>query len=48
MNVQDARGYSTMGRDRMRVLLRAVADVYANNIPGCIVEVGVWRGGGMM
>lgn len=41
-------GYSMMGRARLQNFRAAVEDVNRQHIPGSIVELGVWRGGGMM
>lgn len=41
-------GYSMMGRVRLENFRAAIEDVNRKSIPGAIVELGVWRGGGMM
>jgi len=41
-------GYSMMGRVRLLNIRASIDDVNRNDIPGAIVELGVWRGGGMM
>lgn len=37
---------SMIGRPRMDNLERCVRDVVANDVPGDLIETGVWRGGG--
>jgi len=41
-------GYTMIGKARMENLRCAIAEVNRNQIPGAIVELGVWRGGAMM
>jgi len=41
-------GYSMMGRVRLLNIRASIDDVNRRKIPGAIVELGVWRGGGMM
>src|ERR1044071_7512813 len=42
------RPFTCTSPERMIALYNAVRYVEANNIPGDIVECGVWRGGSMM
>jgi O-methyltransferase len=44
----EVRPYTMTGLERVAVLCQAVAYVVRNNIPGDLVECGVWRGGSMM
>lgn len=37
--------YTMTGRSRMEVLVECVEDVLDRNIPGDLIECGVWRGG---
>ena len=46
--ISRARPYTLTGIDRMIALSNAVTHVADNDIPGDIVECGVWRGGSMM
>ncbi len=41
-------GYTMTGRVRLDTLERCINDVIDNNVPGDIVETGVWRGGSMI
>lgn len=41
-------GYTQTGRDRLDCLQDCIETVLEENIPGDIVETGVWRGGSMM
>ena len=41
-------GYAMMGRVRLENFRAAIEDVNSRSIPGAIIELGVWRGGGMM
>jgi len=41
-------GYTMTGRSRLDTLERLTNDILENDIPGDIVETGVWRGGSMM
>lgn len=41
-------GYTMTGRARLDALQALLEDVLARNVPGDIVETGVWRGGSMM
>jgi len=40
--------YTTTGPDRINAMIQAVRYVMKTNIPGAILECGVWRGGSMM
>jgi hypothetical protein len=40
--------YTQTRTERLFALIEAVKYVVANDIPGCIVECGVWRGGSVM
>jgi O-methyltransferase len=46
--VQSVKPYTLTGEERIAALLNAVGYVTEHNIPGDIVECGVWRGGSMM
>lgn len=46
--IRDFAPYTMTGDRRQIVFLRAVEYVDNSNIPGAIVECGVWRGGAMM
>lgn len=46
--IQNASNYSMTGTLRMWALLNAIRYVIRNNIPGDIVECGVWRGGNLI
>lgn len=46
--VQRVAPYTLTGHDRRASLLQAVDHVVRHQIPGDIVECGVWRGGSMM
>jgi O-methyltransferase len=46
--IAKARSYTMTSVERLATLLNAVTYVAKNNIPGDIVECGVWRGGSMM
>lgn len=41
-------GYTMTGRTRLDVLEHCLTDVLDRNVPGDIVETGVWRGGSMI
>ena len=41
-------GYSMMGRVRLNNFRAAIEEVNRKRIPGSILELGVWRGGGML
>ena len=41
-------GYAMMGRARLLNFYASIAEVNRKEIPGEILELGVWRGGGMM
>ena len=41
-------GYTMVGTARLENFRAAIHEVDRNNIPGAIVELGVWRGGAMM
>ena len=41
-------GYAMMGRGRLLNFYASIVEVSRNEIPGEILELGVWRGGGMM
>ncbi|WP_199753689.1 TylF/MycF/NovP-related O-methyltransferase [Corallococcus sp. AB018] len=45
---QEVLAFTMTSPERMVALLHAVRYVVANDIPGSIVECGVWRGGSMM
>jgi O-methyltransferase len=38
-------GYSMIGLRRLDNIQQCVADIVANNVPGDLIEAGVWRGG---
>lgn len=40
--------YTMTSVDRQIALIQAVRSVVARNVPGCVVECGVWRGGSTM
>lgn len=42
------KAYTQTTMERMYALHKSVAHITRNNIPGAIVECGVWRGGSMM
>jgi hypothetical protein len=46
--LKDVRQFTATSPERMFALLNAVRYIVANDIPGDIVECGVWRGGSMM
>ena len=46
--LQQIRGYTQTSPERVHALLEAVRYVQRAQIPGAIVECGVWRGGSMM
>jgi len=48
MLIKNASKYSMTGTLRMWALMNAIKYVNANNIPGDIVECGVWRGGNLI
>jgi hypothetical protein len=39
------RAHTMIGRKRLRHLRELVEDVISNNVPGHLIETGVWRGG---
>jgi len=41
-------GYTMIGNTRLENFRAAIEDVNRNNIPGDIIEMGVWRGGAMI
>jgi hypothetical protein len=41
-------GYTMVGKVRLNNFRAAIDEVNRNNIPGAIVEMGVWRGGAMI
>lgn len=41
-------GYAMMGRVRLNNFRAAIEDVNTNRVSGSIIELGVWRGGGML
>lgn len=45
---QDVRAYTMISPERLFAVLQAVKYVGSANLPGAIVECGVWRGGVMM
>lgn len=45
--IRAVRPYSTSGNDKLHALISATKYVARYNVPGDIVEFGVWRGGGM-
>ncbi|MBM3299051.1 MAG: macrocin O-methyltransferase, partial [Deltaproteobacteria bacterium] len=40
--------YTMAGPEALHALIESTRYIVANNIPGDIVECGVWKGGGMM
>ena len=46
--IRSVEDYTMTGPERIFALIRAVEYVANNNIPGGIVECGVWIGGSMM
>jgi len=46
--ISSARPYTLTSVERMIALSNAITHIVKNNIPGDIVECGVWRGGSMM
>ena len=46
--INSVRNYTMTGTERIYVLIQAVNYIINNNIPGSIVECGVWKGGSMM
>lgn len=46
--IESAKAFTDTGLDRMLALINAVRYVVKYDIPGAIVECGVWRGGSMM
>lgn len=48
LNGLDWNGYTMIGLRRLDNLEYCINDVVKNNIPGAIVECGVWRGGAMI
>ncbi len=46
--IRSVKLYTMTSPDRLSALIRAVKYVVKNDIPGDIVECGVWRGGSMM
>lgn len=45
---EQCKAYTQTTMERMYALHKSVAYITRNNIPGAIVECGVWRGGSMM
>jgi len=41
-------GFTMIGNERLENFRAAIEEVNRNNIPGAIVEMGVWRGGAMI
>mmetsp|Transcript_15065 Transcript_15065/g.36837 ORF Transcript_15065/g.36837 Transcript_15065/m.36837 type:complete len:341 (-) Transcript_15065:104-1126(-) len=41
-------GYTMIGEERLKNLHSAIHEVHRNQIPGAIMEFGVWRGGAMI
>jgi O-methyltransferase len=41
-------GYTMVGKQRLENFRAAIQECIRNNIPGSIVELGVWRGGAML
>jgi len=41
-------GFTMIGNERLENFRSAIEEVNRNNIPGAIVEMGVWRGGAMI
>lgn len=41
-------GYTMTGRHRLDFLQQAIETIVAENVPGDIIETGVWRGGSMI
>jgi len=48
INGLDWNGYTMIGLRRLDNLEYCISQVVKENIPGCIVEAGVWRGGAMI
>lgn len=48
INGLDWNGYTMIGLRRLDNLELLITDIIKNNIPGAIVEAGVWRGGAMI
>ncbi|MDB5212011.1 MAG: macrocin-O-methyltransferase domain protein, partial [Sediminibacterium sp.] len=46
--IEKVRPYTMTSAERLFALIEAVKYVVHNNIPGSIVECGVWKGGSMM
>ena len=46
--VRAVQGYTMTGPEKLYSLCHAVRHVVAHDVPGAIVECGVWRGGSMM
>jgi len=46
--VRAVEGYTMTGPEKLYSLCHAVRHVIAHDVPGAIVECGVWRGGSMM
>jgi O-methyltransferase len=46
--IQKVRPFTMTGVERIYHLIGAVEYVVANNLPGALVECGVWKGGSMM
>ena len=37
-----------MGAERLNNIRHCIEDVLRNNVPGDLIETGVWRGGGVI
>ena len=46
--IKQAQPYTMTGRANMFSFIHAVKNIVKNNVPGDIVECGVWKGGSMM
>ncbi|MGB6015834.1 MAG: TylF/MycF/NovP-related O-methyltransferase, partial [Nodosilinea sp.] len=46
--IERVRPFTMTSPERINGLIEAVDYVTANNLPGAIVECGVWKGGSMM
>jgi O-methyltransferase len=46
--MEDVRRYTMTGPERLHALVQAVRYIVAAEVPGDVVECGVWRGGSMM
>jgi O-methyltransferase len=46
--IEICSNYSMISRERLMANINAVRDVQRKQIPGCIVECGVWKGGSLL